>query len=95
LAAAAADVLAASANVNRYFYQFHVAETSGNNRTWNVSRGADAAATRIAASKALGANGTDNEMFQGLLVAAGTAVQGFASAATSVTLTMVYDEEAV
>ena len=92
LAAAAADVLASSATVSRYLYQLHVCETDNAAGTWTVSRGADAEATRLISQKAITGHATDNEHFYGLLIPAGTALQGFADAATHVTLTIIYDE---
>ncbi len=96
LANADASVLAASATVERYVRQLHVANGTAGVVNYNFGVGATlTAAVAQAFGKPVAANSVDQLFFSPGLRVTNTNIRAFASAATSLTLTMVYDEEAI
>lgn len=96
LANADATFLAASATVNRYIRQLHAANTTAGAVAWNFGVGATlTAAVAQAFGKSIAANSVDQLFFSPGLLVANTNIRAFAGAATSITLTMVYEEEVV
>lgn len=97
LANADATFLAGSATVNRYIRQLHVTNTTAGALSWNFANAATCvAATANVFGKSIAANSIDQVFFSpGLKTPASGLMRAFASAATSVNLTVIYDEEEI
>lgn len=91
---ATAVLLAASASVTRYVRSFHITNDSASSVTWNLAFAATATSAGPGVfGEALAANSRTDRYYGG----AGkridnVAISGFASAATSVSYEIVYDE---
>jgi hypothetical protein len=91
---ATAVLLAASASVTRYVRSVHITNDTAGALTWNVAYAATATSAGPGFfAQPIGANGVYDRYYGGRGERLdNTAISGFASAATSVSFEIIYDE---
>ena len=91
---ATAVLLAASSTLTRYVRSIHISNDSGSSVTWNLAFAATATSSGPGVfGEALAANSRTDRYFGGKgFRLDNVAISGFASAATSVSYQIVYDE---